>query len=127
LPQGAHCSPGCTRDGEFKLTDDYPNDAERNALDSAHATLTEYGVLPGPKGYDVPTLAARVYANGWAYSIDRLGPQFRAAIRPGTEDVHSFHVVELGWSADVAMVLALVKALPHMSAALATSSPGAPE
>lgn len=109
------------------MTDDYPNDAERNALTSAHATLAEYGVLPGPKGYDLPTLAARVYANGWAYSIDRLGPQFRAAIRPGTEDIHTFQVVELGWSADVAMILALVKALPHMSSALTQSAAGAAE
>ena len=102
-------------------TDDYPNDAERAVLLSAHATLSEYGVVPGPQGYDVSTIAARVYANGWAYSIDRLGPQFRAEIRPRTEDIHAFHVVELGWSAEVAMALALVKALPHMSAAPAPS------
>ena len=98
-------------------TDDYPNDAERAVLLSAHARLSEYGVVPGPQGYDVSTIAASVYANGWAYSIDRLGPQFRAEIRPRTEDIHAFHVVELGWSAEVAMALALVKALPHMSAA----------
>lgn len=98
-------------------TDEYPNDADRAVLLSAHATLSDYGVIPGPQGYDISTIAARVYANGWAYSIDRLGPQFRAEIRPGTEDIRTFHVVELGWSAEVAMALALVKALPHMSAA----------
>lgn len=102
-------------------TDEYPNDTERAALLSAHATLSEYGVAPGPQGYDLSTIAARVYASGWAYSIDRLGPQFRAEIRPGTEDIHTFHVVELGWTAEVAMALALVKALPHMSSALAPS------
>ena len=103
--------------------DEYPNDDDRAVLSTAHATLSEHGVMPGPQGYDVSTIAARVYASGWAYSIDRLGPQFRAEIRPGTEDLHTFHIVELGWSAEVAMALALVKALPHMSATLASSKP----
>lgn len=103
--------------------DEYPNDADLAVLSSAYATLSEYGLAPGPQGYDLSTIAAQVYAHGWAYSIDRLGSQFRAEIRPGTEDLHTFHVVELGWSAEVAMVLALVKALPHMSAALAPSKP----
>ena len=97
--------------------DEYPNDADRAVLLSAHATLSEYGVVPGPQGYDISTIAARIYANGWAYNIDRLGPQYRVELRPGTEDIHTFPVVEVGWSADVAMALALVKALPHMSSA----------
>ena len=95
--------------------DAYPNDDDLNGLSTAHASLVDHGVQPGPQGYDVATRAAWVYANGWAYGIDRLGGNFRAEIRPGASGRRSFHIVEMGWTADVAMAFALAKALPHLA------------
>ena len=103
--------------------DEYPNDADRTGLSSAHATLIGHGLPPGPQGYDVATIAARIYANGWAYGIDRLGANYRAEIRPGANGARTFHVVEMGWTADVAMVFALVKALPHMTPVALAGTP----
>ena len=95
---------------------EYPNDAERTDLSKAHASLRDHGLPPGPQGYDVGTIAAWVYANGWMYSIDRLGASYRAEIRPGANNgPRTFHVVEMGWTPDAAMAFALTKALPHMA------------
>lgn len=95
-------------------SDTYPNDDDFQDLSTAHASLADHGLKPGPQGFDVSTIAALIYSNGWAYAIDRLGGNFRAEIRPGPGGLRSFHIVEMGWTADTAMVFALAKALPHM-------------
>lgn len=102
--------------------DEYPNDAERTDLSKAHDSLRDQGLPPGPRGYDVATIAAWIYANGWVYGIDRLGDSYRAEIRPTPNGHRTFHVVEMGWTADVAMVFALTKALPHREPAALPST-----
>ena len=60
----------------------YPNDDDQHALLEAQEVLAASGVAAPPSGYDVSTLAAAVYARGWAYRIDRSAGSFQAEIRP---------------------------------------------
>lgn len=89
----------------------YPNDDDQRALLSAWQVLAVSGVPAAPSGYDLTTLAAAVYARGWAYRIDRAAGGFQAEIRPQQNGTTQPLVAEIGWTADVALAFALAQAL----------------
>ena len=89
----------------------YPNDDDQRALLSAWQVLAASGVEAAPSGYDLTTLAAAVYARGWAYRIDRAAGGFQAEIRPHRDATTQPLVAEAGWTADVALAFALAQAL----------------
>src|SRR5919107_528238 len=89
----------------------YPNDDDQSALLEAQQILAASGVAPAPSGYDVSTLAAAVYARGWAYRIDRSAGSFQAEIRPQRDGATQPPSTKSGWTADVALAFALAHAL----------------
>ena len=89
----------------------YPNDDDQRALLSAWQVLAASGVAAAPAGYDLTTLAAAVYARGWAYRIDRAAGGFQAEIRPQQNGTTQPLVAEVGWTADVALAFALAQVL----------------
>jgi hypothetical protein len=89
----------------------YPNDADQRALLIAQQVLAASGIAAVPSGYDLTTLAAAVYARGWAYRIDRAAGSFHAEIRAPRDGKTQPLVAEMGWTADVALVFALAQAL----------------
>ena len=64
-----------------------------------------------PSGYDLTTLAAAVYARGWAYRIDRSAGSFQAEIRAQRDGATQPLGAKSGWTADVALAFALAHAL----------------
>lgn len=93
----------------------YPNDDDQRALLEAERVLTASGVAAAPSGYDLTTLAAAVYARGWAYRIDRSAGSFQAEIRPQQNAANQPLGIKLGWTADVALAFALAHALLHQA------------
>src|SRR3954451_17923866 len=89
----------------------YPNDDDQLALLDAQRILAAGGVAPPPSGYDLTTLAAAVYARGWAYRIDRSAGSFQAEIRPQRDGANQPLGTKAGWTADVALAFALADAL----------------
>jgi len=89
----------------------YPNDDDRRSLSSAWQVLAASGVPAAPSGYDLTTLAAAVYARGWAYRIDRAAGGFQAEIRSQQNGATQPLVAEIGWTADVALAFALTQVL----------------
>ena len=89
----------------------YPNDDDQRALLSAQQVLAASGVAAVPSGYNLTTLAAAVYARGWAYRIDRTAGSFLAEIRAQSDRATQPLVAEMGWTADVALAFALAQAL----------------
>jgi hypothetical protein len=89
----------------------YPNDDDHHALLEAQQVLAASGVAPAPSGYDLTTLAAAVYARGWAYRIDRAAGSFQAEIRPQQDGANQPLGTKAGWTADVALAFALAHAL----------------
>ena len=89
----------------------YPNDDDQQALLEAQQVLAASGVAAAPSGYDVSTVAAAVYARGWAYRIDRSAGSFQAEIRPQRDGATQPLGTKSGWTADVALVFALAHAL----------------
>ena len=89
----------------------YPNDDDQQALLEAEQVLAASGVAAAPSGYDLTTLAAAVYARGWAYRIDRSAGSFQAEIRPQQNGANQPLGTKSGWSADVALAFALAQAL----------------
>ena len=92
-------------------TEAYPNDDDQRALLIAQQVLSASGVTAAPSGYDLTTLAAAVYARGWAYRIDRSAGSFQAEIRAQRDGATQPLVAESGWTADVALAFALAQAL----------------
>src|SRR5215218_4362972 len=91
--------------------DHYPNDDDQHALLEAQQVLTAAGVTATPAGYDLTTLAAAVYARGWAYRIDRAAGSFQAEIRPQQNGANQPLGIKSGWTADVALAFALAQAI----------------
>ena len=89
----------------------YPNDDDQSALLEAQQVLAASGVAPAPSGYDLTTLAAAVYARGWAYRIDRSAGSFQAEIRAQRDGANQPLGSKSGWTADVALAFALAHAL----------------
>ena len=89
----------------------YPNDDDQLALLEAQRILAASGVAAPPSGYDLTTLAAAVYARGWAYRIDRSAGSFQAEIRPQRDGATQPLGTKAGWTADVALAFALAHAL----------------
>src|SRR5215211_2913448 len=89
----------------------YPNDEDQLALLDAQRILAGSGVAAPPSGYDLTTLAAAVYARGWAYRIDRAAGSFQAEIRPQRDGANQPLGIKSGWTADVALAFALAHAL----------------
>ena len=89
----------------------YPNDDDQRSLSSAWQVLAASGVPSAPSGYDLTTLAAAVYARGWAYRIDRAAGGFQAEIRSQQNGATQPLVAEIGWTADVALAFALAQVL----------------
>jgi hypothetical protein len=89
----------------------YPNDDDQLALLEAQRILAASGVAPPPSGYDLTTLAAAVYARGWAYRIDRAAGSFQAEIRPQRDGANQPLGIKSGWTADVALAFALAQAI----------------
>jgi hypothetical protein len=89
----------------------YPNDDDHHALLEAQQVLAASGVAPAPAGYDLTTLAAAVYARGWAYRIDRAAGSFQAEIRPQRDGANQPLGIKSGWTADVALAFALAQAI----------------
>ena len=89
----------------------YPNDDDQCALLEAEQVLAASGVAAAPSGYDLTTLAAAVYARGWAYRIDRSAGSFQAEIRPQRDGATQPLGIKSGWTADVALAFALAHVL----------------
>src|SRR5215212_9663041 len=89
----------------------YPNDDDQRSLLEAQQILAASGVAATPSGYDLTTLAAAVYARGWAYRIDRSAGSFQAEIRPQQNGANQPLGTKSGWTADVALAFALAHAL----------------
>lgn len=96
---------------DFMTVETYPNDDDQRALLIAQQVLSASGIAAAPSGYDMTTLAAAVYAQGWAYRIDRAAGSFQAEIRAQRDGVTQPLVAEVGWTADVALTFALAQAL----------------
>jgi hypothetical protein len=91
--------------------DHYPNDDDQRALLEAEQVLAAAGVAAAPAGYDLTTLAAAVYARGWAYRIGRAAGSFQAEIQPQQEGARQPLGIKSGWTAEVALAFALAHAL----------------
>ena len=91
--------------------DHYPNDDDQRALLEAEQVLAASGVAAPTAGYDLTTLAAAVYARGWAYRIDRSAGSYQAEIRPQRDGATRPLGTKSGWTADVALAFALAHAL----------------
>src|SRR4051794_29320745 len=91
--------------------DHYPNDDDQRGLLEAQQILAASGVVASPSGYDLTTLAAAVYARGWAYRIDRAAGSFQAEIRPQRDGANQPLGIKSGWTADVALAFALAQAI----------------
>jgi hypothetical protein len=91
--------------------DHYPNDDDERALLEAQEVLAASGVAAAPSGYDLTTLAAAVYARGWAYRIDRSAGSFQAEIRSQQNGANQPLGAKSGWTAEVALAFALAHAL----------------
>jgi hypothetical protein len=89
----------------------YPNDDDQLALLDAQRILAASGVAAPSAGYDLTTLAAAVYARGWAYRIDRAAGSFQAEIRPQRDGANQPLGIKSGWTADVALAFALAQAI----------------
>ena len=89
----------------------YPNDDDQLALLEAQRILAASGVAAPSAGYDLTTLAAAVYARGWAYRIDRAAGSFQAEIRPQRDGANQPLGFKSGWTADVALAFALAQAI----------------
>ncbi len=89
----------------------YPNDDDHRALLEAQDVLAASGVAAPASGYDLTTLAAAVYARGWAYRIDRAAGSFQAEIRPHRDGANQPLGIKSGWTADVALAFALAQAI----------------
>ena len=89
----------------------YPNDDDQRSLLEAQQILAASGVAATPSGYDLTTLAAAVYARGWAYRIDRAAGSFQAEIRPQRDGANQPLGIKSGWTADVALAFALAQAI----------------
>jgi len=89
----------------------YPNDDDQRALLEAQQILAASGVAATPSGYDLTTLAAAVYARGWAYRIDRSAGSFQAEIRAQHNGANQPLGAKSGWTADVALAFALAHAI----------------
>jgi hypothetical protein len=89
----------------------YPNDDDQRALLEAQQILAASGVAATPSGYDLTTLAAAVYARGWAYRIDRSAGSFQAEIRAQQNGANQPLGAKSGWTADVALAFALAHAI----------------
>jgi hypothetical protein len=81
----------------------------------AQQILAASGVAAAPSGYDLTTLAAAVYARGWAYRIDRVAGSFQAEIRPQWDGANQPLGIKSGWTADVALAFALAHALQRQA------------
>ncbi len=93
--------------------DGYPNEADLRALGVAQGQLAANGVAPGARGYDLDTLAAATYDNGWSYRIDRsagaLG--YQAELHPQHGARRNALGSAIGWEPAVALCFALCNAL----------------
>ena len=91
----------------------YPSADDLRTLAGAHDLIASRGVAAGPRGYDLATLAAAVYANGWAYGIDRTvgAADYRAEIRVERARTHRSAGVGIGWTPEAALAIALAQAL----------------
>jgi hypothetical protein len=101
----------------------YPNDDDQSALLEAQQVLAASGVAPAPSGYDLTTLAAAVYARGWAYRIDRSAGSFQAEIRPQRDGATQPLGTKSGWTADVALAFALAHAILRQAERSGESQP----
>jgi hypothetical protein len=91
--------------------DAYPNDDDQRALLIAQQVLAASGISAASAGYDLTTLAAAIYARGWAYRIDRSAGSFQAEIRANRDGATQPLVAESGWTAEVALAFALAQVL----------------
>jgi len=69
--------------------------------------------MTGRSAYDVDTLAAAFYAQGWAYRIDRAAghPGYRAELRRQGGTALQPFASAVGWELDVALTFALAQAV----------------
>ena len=93
----------------------YPNDDDQRSLLEAQQILAASGVAAPPSGYDLTTLAAAVYARGWAYRIDRAAGSFQAEIRAQQNGANQPLGAKSGWTADVALAFALAHAIERQA------------
>ena len=98
----------------------YPNDDDQLALLDAQRILAASGVAAPPSGYDLTTLAAAVYARGWAYRIDRAAGSFQAEIRAQQNGANQPLGAKSGWTADVVTSAQASHKLPSAARLLST-------
>ena len=93
--------------------DPYPNNDDLQQLVEAQDLLATADIMAGQSGYDVDTLAAAVYARGWAYCIDRAAghPGYRVELRPQHGTALQPFASAVGWELDVALTFALAQAV----------------
>ena len=91
----------------------YPNDDDRRQLVEAQDLLATSQIMTGRSSYDVDTLAAAVYAQGWAYRIDRAAgiSGYRVELRPQHGTALQPFASAVGWDLDVALTFALAQAV----------------
>ena len=91
----------------------YPNDDDLQLLTEAHDLLATADIMTGRSGYDVDTLAAAVYAQGWAYRIDRAAghPGYRVELRRQGGTALQPFASAIGWEMEVALAFALAQAV----------------
>jgi hypothetical protein len=92
-------------------TNSNPSEEEVANLVLTHGALVERGIGSTGTGFEMPVLAAAVYARGWSYSIDRLGSDFRATVSQSSRELGQFQAIGVGWSMEAALAYALEKAL----------------
>lgn len=92
-----------------------PTPAEIRALHLAEAQLTNTGIQPGPKGYDLNTLALAIYDLGGTYSIDQSSGSYVAGIHPQRPLELELRGEGVGWTPESALVFALIQAITPRS------------
>lgn len=85
--------------------------SELHALRLAETQLADKGIAPGHKGYDLNTLAITIYELGGSYSIDQSSGSFVAEIRPQQPMKRAPRGAGVGWTAESALMFALVQAV----------------
>jgi hypothetical protein len=96
-------------------SDLYPGESDLHELAAAHARLATHGVFAGDDGYDLATLAAAVYREGWSYRIDRVVGLLGYEAEVRRQDGSVRHL-GMGWDSAVALAFALSSAFAARSA-----------
>lgn len=109
------------------MRDPSPTPVDLRELAHVHSRLAAYGVKAGAKGYDLETLAAASYDQGWAYRIDRVVGQlgYQAVLQAPHALARHRMGPGIGWDPAVALSFALYMALEAQAVRPETRRPPA--